>query len=64
MNCGYDDSWGDQFLYWYEDGPLRYLAWSASEHDDPVEWLVEDGNEIGRNNGKTALDTALEVCRA
>lgn len=63
MNCGYDEEWGDQYLYWHEDGPLRYVAWSADEHDYPSEWEVEDGNEIGRANNQSVYDTAIAVCR-
>jgi hypothetical protein len=64
INCGGGSGWGDEYLYWYEDGPLSYVAWSAEKHDYPVEWEIEDGNEIGKSNGKTILDTSLDVCRS
>lgn len=56
--------WGNEYLYWYKDGPLGYVAWSADKHNYPVEWLIEDGNDIGKNNGKTVLATSLEVSRS
>ena len=52
----------DEFLYWHEDGPLRYLAWESKKRDYPVEYDIEDGNRIGTNNVKRLLETAREVC--
>jgi hypothetical protein len=52
---------GHEYLYWYEDGPARYLVWSATKHDYPVEWQIQDGNEVGSANGEALFDTSLAV---